>query len=70
VNTVKWNQTVQIAEQTRNADGKTVLSGTPKGEAYTNEFTLKALDNLKRMGLDFDGTNYQPITVKLNPGGS
>jgi NitT/TauT family transport system substrate-binding protein len=70
VNTVKWNQTVQIAEQTKNADGKTVLSGTPKGEAYTNEFTLKALDNLKRMGLDFDGTNYQPITVKLNPGGS
>lgn len=70
VNKAKWDQTVSIAEHTKNADGQTVLSGAPKGEAYTNEFTTKALANLKKMGLDYDGTNYQPITVKLNPGGS
>jgi len=70
MNKVKWDQTVSIAEHTKNADGDTVLKGAPKGEAYTNVFSQKADDNLKAMGLDFDGTNFQPITVTLNPGGS
>jgi NitT/TauT family transport system substrate-binding protein len=65
-----WDRTVNIAEHTKNADGKTVLTGAPKGEAYTNEFTQKALTNLKGMGLDTTGANFKPITVKLNPGGS
>jgi NitT/TauT family transport system substrate-binding protein len=70
VNKAAWDRTVNIAEHTKNADGDTVLKGAPKGEAYTNEFSQKADANLKSMGLDFDGTNFQPITVKLNPGGS
>ena len=60
---------ISIAEHTKNADGDTVLKGAPKGEAYTNTFSEKADANLKAMGLDYDGTNFQPITVKLNPGG-
>jgi NitT/TauT family transport system substrate-binding protein len=70
VDKAKWDQTVTIAQGTKNADGQTVLTGAPKGEAYTNEFTTKALDNLKKMGLDVTGNNFQPISVTLKPGGS
>ncbi|HEY2272815.1 MAG TPA: ABC transporter substrate-binding protein [Jatrophihabitantaceae bacterium] len=70
VNKSAWDQTISIAQQTKNADGDTVLKGAPKGEAYTNEFTEKALSNLKGMGLDTTGANFKPITVTLNPGGS
>jgi NitT/TauT family transport system substrate-binding protein len=70
VNKSAWDQTISIAQQTKNADGDTVLKGEPKGEAYTNEFTEKALSNLKGMGLDTTGANFKPITVTLNPGGS
>lgn len=70
VDKAAWNRTVDIAEHTKNADGKTVLTAAPKGEAYTNEFTQKALENLRQMGLDVTGKNFKPITVKLNPGGS
>jgi NitT/TauT family transport system substrate-binding protein len=70
VDKTKWDQTVSIAESTKNADGQTVLTGAPKGEAYTNEFTTKALDKLKSMGLDVNGNGFKPITVTLNAGGS
>jgi NitT/TauT family transport system substrate-binding protein len=70
VDKTAWDRTVTIAEQTKNADGKTVLKGAPTGEAYTNEFTEKALAKLKQMGLDTTGANFKPITVTLNPGGS
>jgi NitT/TauT family transport system substrate-binding protein len=70
VNKAAWDRTVDIAEHTKNADGDTVLTGAPKGEAYTNEFTEKALANLKKMGLDTTGKTFKPITVTLNPGGS
>jgi NitT/TauT family transport system substrate-binding protein len=70
VNTAAWDRTIKIAGQTKNADGETVLKGQPKGEAYTNEFTQQALTNLKKMNLDTTGSNFKPITVKLNPGGS
>jgi NitT/TauT family transport system substrate-binding protein len=70
VNKLAWDQTINIAQHTKNADGDTVLKGAPKGEAYTNEFTEKALANLKGMGLDTTGKDFKPITVTLNPGGS
>jgi NitT/TauT family transport system substrate-binding protein len=70
VNKAAWDRTVDIAEHTKNADGDTVLTGAPQGEAYTNEFTQKALANLNKMGLDTTGKTFKPITVKLNPGGS
>ena len=70
VDKAAWNRTVQIAQNTKNADGQTVLSGAPTGEAYTNEFTQKALANLRQMGQDVTGAGFKPITVTLNPGGS
>jgi NitT/TauT family transport system substrate-binding protein len=65
-----WNRTISIASKTENKDGQTVLSGAPKGEAYTNEFTEKALAKLKAMKLDTTGSSFKPMTVTLNPGGS
>jgi NitT/TauT family transport system substrate-binding protein len=70
VDKAAWDRTVKIAEKTKNADGQTVLSGAPKGEAYTNEFTQKALANLRKMGQDVTGSSFKPIQVTLNPGGS
>jgi NitT/TauT family transport system substrate-binding protein len=70
VDTTAWDRTVTVASQTKNADGDTVLTGAPKGEAYTNQFTEQALANLKKMNLDTTGASFKPITVTLNPGGS
>jgi NitT/TauT family transport system substrate-binding protein len=70
VDKAAWDRTVNIAEHTKNKDGDTVLKAAPTGEAYTNEFTQKALEVLNGMGLDTTGASFKPITVTLNPGGS
>jgi NitT/TauT family transport system substrate-binding protein len=70
VDKAAWDRTVQIASQTKNKDGQTVLTKAPAGEAYTNTYTEKALANLKKMGQDTTGTNYKKISVTLNAGGS
>ena len=70
VNKDAWDQTIKIAQSTKNADGDTVLKAAPTGEAYTNDYTQQALQKLKDMGLDTTGADFKPITVTLNPGGS
>jgi NitT/TauT family transport system substrate-binding protein len=65
-----WDQTVQIAEGTKNAQGKTVLTKAPEGEAYTNDYVQKALADLKTAGVDTTGASYQPTTVVLQKGGA
>ena len=70
VDDAAWKQTVDVAQSTKNADGKTVLTAAPADGAYTNEFTEKALANLKSMGMDTTGASFQPLTVTLNEGGN
>jgi NitT/TauT family transport system substrate-binding protein len=70
VDPAAWSRTISIAQNTKNKDGQTVLTKAPTGEAYTNQFTEKALANLQKMGLDTKGADFKPITVTLNPGGS
>jgi NitT/TauT family transport system substrate-binding protein len=66
-----WDQTVKIAQQTKNQDGDTVLTKAPEGLAYTNDYAQKALDALKGEGdADVTGAEFKPITVKLNAGGA
>ena len=65
-----WDQTVQIAQGTKNAEGKTVLTKAPEGLAYTNDYVTKALANLKADGVDVTGASYQPIVVTLEKGGA
>jgi NitT/TauT family transport system substrate-binding protein len=65
-----WDQTVQIASQTKNADGDTVLTKAPEGLAYTNDYAQKAIAALKEEGTDTTGTDFKPITVQLKAGGA
>jgi NitT/TauT family transport system substrate-binding protein len=65
-----WDQTVQVAQSAKNAQGQTVLTKVPEGQAYTNEYVQKALANLKSAGVDVTGTSFKPTAVTLNPGGA
>ena len=70
VDKTAWDQTVKVASSTKNADGDTVLTKAPEGLAYTNDYAQKALDALKEANVDVTGSDFKPITVKLNPGGA
>jgi NitT/TauT family transport system substrate-binding protein len=50
-----WDQTVKLAQETKNAEGSTVLTKAPEGLAYTNDYVT--------------GSSFQPLTVTLNKGG-
>jgi NitT/TauT family transport system substrate-binding protein len=65
-----WDQTVQISEQTKNQDNKTVLTKAPDASAYTNDYVIKALDIVKKEGIDVNGTSFKPLTVTLQEGGA
>jgi NitT/TauT family transport system substrate-binding protein len=65
-----WDQTVQIAQSTKNADGDTVLTKAPEGLAYTNDYAQKADAALKEQGVDTTGQDFKPITVELKAGGA
>ncbi len=70
VDQAAWNQTVDIAQKTKNAEGATVLTKAPGGMAYTNDYVQKALDKLASEGVDVTGASYKPETVTLNAGGA
>ncbi len=65
-----WNRTVDLAMNTKNLEGATVLTKAPEGMAYTNDYVNKALTELKDEGVDVTGASYQPITVTLQKGGA
>ncbi len=70
VDQTAWNRSVDIAQKTKNAEGATVLTKTPEGLAYTNDYVQKALDKLATEGVDVTGASYKPETVTLNAGGA
>jgi NitT/TauT family transport system substrate-binding protein len=70
VDQTAWNQTVEIAQKTKNAEGATVLTKAPEGLAYTNDYVQKAIDKLTAAGVDVTGTSFKPETVTLNEGGA
>lgn len=65
-----WDQTVKLAQETKNAEGSTVLTKAPEGLAFTNDYVQKALDQLKAENVDVTGSSFQPLTVTLNKGGA
>ncbi len=65
-----WAQTVEIAKNTQNETGATIISADPPDTAYTNEYVEQALTELREEGVDVDGAGYTPIDVTLNEGGS
>jgi NitT/TauT family transport system substrate-binding protein len=70
INEDAWNRTVEIAQNTPNLEGTTVLTAAPDAGAYTNDIINEALTKLQDLGVDTTGDTYQPIEVTLNEGGA
>jgi NitT/TauT family transport system substrate-binding protein len=65
-----WDRTVQIAMDTPNLEGATVLTAAPTDGAFTNDIVSLALTDLNEMGVETTGENYAPIDVTLVEGGA
>ncbi|PPH10726.1 ABC transporter substrate-binding protein [Rathayibacter sp. AY1C1] len=65
-----WQQTVDIAKETENETGATIISADPPATAYSNEYVEKALAELADEGVDTSGADYAPIDVTLEAGGA
>jgi len=63
-----WTQTVDVALNTKNAEGTTVITKQPDKDAYTNAIADAARDQLKDE--DTTGSGFKPLTVTLNEGGA
>ncbi len=64
-----WNRTVEIAQNTPNLEGATVLTELPTAGAYTNEIVEEALA-LVGDDVDTTGEGFEAIEVTLEPDGS
>ena len=65
----QWNQTVKIAEGTKDNTGSTIITKAPPSTAYSNTYVDQALKELKAEGVDVMGKNFTPLTVTLKEGG-
>jgi NitT/TauT family transport system substrate-binding protein len=65
----EWDQTVKIAEHTKDNTGATIISKAPPASAYSNKYVNEALKQLKASGADVMGSDWKPITVTLKEGG-
>ncbi|MFD6163188.1 ABC transporter substrate-binding protein [Nocardia sp. NPDC060256] len=69
VDSAAWARTVQIAKDTKNQEGATVLKKDPDASAYTSDYVMKALELLMSAGIDTTGAHYAPQQVTLIEGG-
>ena len=67
-----WDRTVEIALETPNLEGATVLTEPPSDDAYRTDIATEALTVLAELGIPVAATGevYQPIEVTLNEGGA
>ena len=64
-----WNRTVEIAQNTPNLEGATVLTAPPTDGAYTNDI-VEAAWALLGDSVDINGADFEPIEVTLEEGGA
>ncbi|TFC06489.1 ABC transporter substrate-binding protein [Cryobacterium adonitolivorans] len=64
-----WANTVDIAMNTKNETGGTIITTDPPKTAYSNEYVQQALDELTAEGVDVKGADWAPIDVTLQEGG-
>jgi NitT/TauT family transport system substrate-binding protein len=64
-----WANTVDIAMNTENETGGTIITTDPPETAYSNEYVQEALDELTEDGVDVNGADWAPIEVTLKEGG-
>lgn len=66
-----WDRTAEISQQTKNLDGKTVITKAPDAESYTNDIVEAALAKLAAdASFDPKGLDFKKATVTVNPGGN
>ncbi len=65
-----WDRTAQLAQETSNLEGTTVLTKAPDDGAYTNDIVTAAHALLEGLGVDINGAGYAPATVTLTEGGA
>jgi len=65
-----WKNTVDIALNTQNETGATIITTEPSATAYSNEYVQQALDELEADGVDVMGADWTPTDVTLNVGGN
>lgn len=65
-----WDRTAQIALETPNLEGATVITEAPSDDAFTNDIVTEALANLEELGVDTNGEGFTPIEVTLEEGGA
>ncbi|TFB75381.1 ABC transporter substrate-binding protein [Cryobacterium glaciale] len=65
-----WANTVDIALNTKNETGATIITTEPPATAYSNEYVQQALDELEADGVDVMGADWTPTEVTLNEGGN
>jgi len=64
-----WQRTVQLAQNTPNLEGATVLTAAPTDGAFRNELITEA-QSLVGENQDIAGMEFAPTDVTLEPGGS
>ena len=65
-----WAQTVNVALNTKNLEGATIITAEPAAEAWTNQYAEAANAALTAEGLNTTGDAFAPISVTLNEGGN
>jgi NitT/TauT family transport system substrate-binding protein len=70
VDQAAWDQTVDIALETKNETGSTIITEEPPTTAFSNEYVEEALAALEEEGTDTMGADYTPLTVTLEEGGN
>jgi len=65
-----WDRTVQIAMDTPNLEGATVLTAEPTDGAWTNDIVNEALAILADLSVDTAGDGYAPTEVTLEEAGA
>lgn len=64
-----WDRTVEIASNTPNLDGATVLTEPVDADAFTNEIVDEALAQLEAEGVDIHGNSWTRLEVEVTAGG-
>ena len=65
-----WDRTVEIALNTPNLEGATVLTEPADADAFTNDIIEAAHANLEELDVDITGGDFLPIEVTLEEGGA
>ena len=65
-----WDQTVDIALNTKNETGATIITDGAAGDGVHQRVRRAGARRARGRGVDVDGADFAPIEVTLNEGGN